>query len=591
MGRVWLAYDQVLHRDVAVKEVIPPPWLTEAERDQASARSLREARAIARLSHPDVVRIYDVVTKEQWPWIVMEYVASRSLHQVIEEDGPLPPAEVARIGLGILGALRAAHSAGILHRDVKPANVLLAEGRAVLTDFGLATVEGEATVTRSGMIIGSPAYISPERARGGTAGPASDLWSLGATLYAAVEGQAPFARTNAIATLTALVTEEPDEPTRAGALRPVLEGLLRKDPDDRIGAAEAERMLRRAVGRAAPRLPVRAWRAPRPRPTVPAPVPVPVTQPPPATEDAAPEQVTPEQPTEVHTARAAAAPGEDSGTGETRQAIPVLAAPSPEASPAATAVPPTAVPPTVVQPTAVPPTAVPPTAGQPTAAEVRRRWLLIGAALFVLLLVAVVAIVMSNRGSDRAGPGPTRSQAATGSAPAARPSPSPSAASNPSPTAAPGGDAGTPILPAGWHFYSDRSGFTVAVPDGWAVSQRNGMVYFQEPGGGRLLGIDQTDQPKSDPVADWTSQSQWRVDHGEFPGYQRIKIVSVPYHVKAADWEFTYDNKGVPTHVINRGAVFGPHQAYGFYWSTPDTQWQDSLAYFDTITSTFQGRS
>src|SRR5215475_2779509 len=143
MGRVWLGQDEVLHRDVAIKEVIPPPGLTESESDEAATRGLREARAIARLNHPNVVRIYDVVAAEPHPWIIMEYVPSRSLQQVLEEDGPMRPAEAARIGLGMLAALVAAHRAGVLHRDVKPSNVLLSEDRVVLTDFGLATLVGD----------------------------------------------------------------------------------------------------------------------------------------------------------------------------------------------------------------------------------------------------------------------------------------------------------------------------------------------------------------------------------------------------------------------------------------------------------------
>ena len=228
MGRVWLARDEVLHRDVAIKEVIPPEGLTAAEREEMRQRTLREARAAARLNHPSVVRVYDVVRTDVHPWIVMEYVPSRSLHEVIADDGILPPGRVAQIGLQVLGALRAAHRAGVLHRDVKPSNVLLTDdGRVVLTDFGLATMPGEATVTRPGMVLGSPAYISPERAREGHAGPESDLWSLGATLYAAVEGNSPYQRSSAIATLTALVTEEPPPARHAGPLRPVLSGLLR----------------------------------------------------------------------------------------------------------------------------------------------------------------------------------------------------------------------------------------------------------------------------------------------------------------------------------------------------------------------------
>jgi serine/threonine protein kinase len=250
MGRVWRATDVVLHRDVAIKELVPPPGLTPGERQEMRERSLREARAIARLNNVNVVRVFDVLRTDADPWIVMEYVASRSLHDTLASDGPFNAVRAAEIGLGVLNALRAAHRAGVVHRDVKPGNVLMgADGRVVLTDFGLATVPGDPNVTRTGLVLGSPAYIAPERARDGTAGPAADLWSLGATLYAAVEGASPFARPSAIATLAALATENPPQSRNAGPLKPVLNGLLRKDPTHRINAEEAERLLLRATGR------------------------------------------------------------------------------------------------------------------------------------------------------------------------------------------------------------------------------------------------------------------------------------------------------------------------------------------------------
>src|SRR6188768_905275 len=250
MGRVWRATDVVLHREVAIKELVPPPGLTPDERREMRERSLREARAIARLNNINVVRVFDVLRTDADPWIVMEYVPSRSLQDVLAEDGPFPAVRAAEIGLGVLNALRAAHRSGVVHRDVKPGNVLISEdGRVVLTDFGLATVPGDPNVTRTGLVLGSPAYIAPERARDGTAGPGADLWSLGATLYAAVEGASPFARPSAIATLAALATENPPPARNAGPLKPVLNGLLRKDPAHRINAEEAERLLMRAVGR------------------------------------------------------------------------------------------------------------------------------------------------------------------------------------------------------------------------------------------------------------------------------------------------------------------------------------------------------
>ncbi|MCO1597719.1 protein kinase [Micromonospora sp. RHAY321] len=249
MGRVWLARDEMLHRDVAVKEVVPPSWLAETERAELRLRTLREARTAARLNHPNVVRIYDVVHDRDSPWIVMEYVQSRSVQQIIGDEGPLSPQRTARIGLAVLAALRAAHSAGVLHRDVKPHNVLVADdGRVVLTDFGLATFDGgDGAMTGPGTVLGSPQFVAPERAREGVSNPRTDLWSLGATLYAMVEGRSPYARSSAMATLSALATEPPDPMRRAGPLRPALTGLLQRDPWRRLTAGEAEPLLRSAA--------------------------------------------------------------------------------------------------------------------------------------------------------------------------------------------------------------------------------------------------------------------------------------------------------------------------------------------------------
>ncbi|MGW3604588.1 protein kinase domain-containing protein [Micromonospora sp. NPDC005161] len=249
MGRVWLARDEMLHRDVAVKEVVPPSWLAETERAELRLRTLREARTAARLNHPNVVRIYDVVHDRESPWIVMEYVPSRSVQQIISAEGPLNPQRTARIGLAVLAALRAAHTAGVLHRDVKPHNVLVADdGRVVLTDFGLATFDGgDGAMTGPGMVLGSPQFVAPERARERVSNPRTDLWSLGATLYAMVEGRSPYARSSAMATLSALATEPPDPMRRAGSLHPVLTGLLQRDPWRRLTAAEAEPLLRGAA--------------------------------------------------------------------------------------------------------------------------------------------------------------------------------------------------------------------------------------------------------------------------------------------------------------------------------------------------------
>ncbi|BFU42967.1 hypothetical protein KRMM14A1004_12040 [Krasilnikovia sp. MM14-A1004] len=256
-----MARDEMLDRDVAVKEFVPPAWMSDEEKGRLRTRTLREARSAARLNHPHVVRIYDVVHADGLPWIVMEYIESRSLFQVVREDGPFAPVAAARIGLALLDALTAAHRAGVLHRDVKPHNVLIGhDGRVVLTDFGLATFVDEGSVTGPGMIVGSPHYVSPERARDGASTVESDLWSLGATLYAAVEARSPYARESVMATLIALASAEPDPPVLAGPLAPVLLGLLRRDPAERLTAAEVAERLAAIVAVAEGRGPAPARR-------------------------------------------------------------------------------------------------------------------------------------------------------------------------------------------------------------------------------------------------------------------------------------------------------------------------------------------
>ena len=262
MGTVWRGFDEVLNRDVAVKQVVWPPHFTERERQVACDRAIREAQMAGRLSHRNVVRVYDIAREDGCPWIVMEHLPYKSLHDLVAEQGPLSPARAAQVGLGVLAALRAAHAEGILHRDVKPANILVGrDGRVVLTDFGIARAADMPTLTTEGALLGSPSYIAPERARGGPSGEAADHWGLGASLYAAVEGRPPFNQAGAVATLTAVVSDVPDAPVNAGPLWPLIDGLLRKDPRARVGAAEAERMLRHVADAAAVRHPVqRPWR-------------------------------------------------------------------------------------------------------------------------------------------------------------------------------------------------------------------------------------------------------------------------------------------------------------------------------------------
>ncbi|MFD7744579.1 serine/threonine-protein kinase [Streptomyces sp. NPDC059698] len=248
MGTVWRADDETLGRTVAVKELRFPSAIDEDEKRRLITRTLREAKAIARIRNNSAVTVYDVVDEDDRPWIVMELIEGKSLAEAIREDGTLTPRRAAEVGLAILDVLRSAHREGILHRDVKPSNVLIAEdGRVVLTDFGIAQVEGDPSVTSTGMLVGAPSYISPERARGHKPGPPADLWSLGGLLYASVEGCPPYDKGSAIATLTAVMTEPLDPPKNAGPLTDVIYGLLERDPEQRLDDAGARALLNAVV--------------------------------------------------------------------------------------------------------------------------------------------------------------------------------------------------------------------------------------------------------------------------------------------------------------------------------------------------------
>ncbi len=570
MGVVWQARDELLGRSVAIKEVLLPPELRDEEREVLRRRTLREARSAGRLNHPNVVTVYDVVEADGRPWIVMELVRSTTLAQAIREYGPLPPGEVARIGLQVLAALHAAHRAGVLHRDVKPSNVLLTgDGRVVLTDFGIATLEGDPSLTTSGTLLGSPAFIAPERVQGQGAGVESDLWSLGATLYTAVEGRPPYDRGSTLPTLTAAVTEEPDPARLAGPLGPALDGLLRKDPTDRIDVWEARRLLHQA-------------------------------------------ETASEAPSGPQGAEAVDTSKVDSGQRTRMLPVPPVvsppgqygdAQPTGDGSPVAT--------PADSTSSADGPVAEPDSASsdgrKSSNGDLPK---VVGAMLAcVLLAVALIGWALFRPGDDDQGSqsestgspqtsgvskAPPSTAAPSSTPPPTTRRPSSPATSRPASPSSRTTAAESPAtergpVPAGFERHTDPTGFSLAVPADWTVERRGERVYFREPGSARFLLIDQTNQPKPDPVADWRQQEAAREDG--YADYQRIRIEPVDYFEKAADWEFTYATPSGRRHVLNRGVVTSDNQAYGIYWSTPDTQWAESRSLYQTFTETFQPAS
>lgn len=256
MGTVWRGYDEMLHRPVAVKELHLPPQLGDTARAEAVARAMSEARYAARLQHPGIVAVYDIVEHDGRPWIVMQLVEGVSLFRHVQQHGPMPPVEAARIGLAMLDALSAAHAAGVVHRDVKPSNVLLgSRGEVLLTDFSIAFALGSVTMTSTGVVLGSPGYVAPERISGGRTGPEADLFGLGATLFFLAEGVGPFDAEDPLAGLLASATQLHPRPRNTGPLTPVIDGLLVKDPAQRMTAQAAAEALRAIVNGA----PVAPW--------------------------------------------------------------------------------------------------------------------------------------------------------------------------------------------------------------------------------------------------------------------------------------------------------------------------------------------
>ncbi|MFF5205519.1 serine/threonine-protein kinase [Streptosporangium sp. NPDC000396] len=260
VGIMWRAHDSLLRRDVAIKEIQPRFGVDGADLDGARRRALREARSAGRLNHPAVISVHDLLEESGRLWIVMELLEALSLKETVRHLGHLPIHWTAWIGFQLLAGLRHAHGAGVLHRDINPGNILLTGDRVVLSDFGIAMLNGDPSTSTTVPIGCEPAYMAPERLRGRKTAQAADLWSFGASLYFAVEGRPPYPGSDPLAVLSTAMTQNPDPPVKAGPLRPLLEGLLRRDPAARISAGPAARMLSEVlrlegVAVAPPRLP------------------------------------------------------------------------------------------------------------------------------------------------------------------------------------------------------------------------------------------------------------------------------------------------------------------------------------------------
>ncbi|KAB8192287.1 protein kinase [Nonomuraea phyllanthi] len=645
MGMVWHAHDVLLDRDVAVKELILPYGLDHAGMQGAHRRMLREARSAARLTHPGIVTVHDVVEEDGRPWIVMELVRAWSLEQAVRQSGPLPVLQAAEIGIRVLDALRHAHAAGILHRDIKPGNVLLTSDRVVLTDFGIAAIEGDVTITQTGLLMGSPAYIPPERLSGQPITQAADLWSFGATLYAAVEGRPPYEGPDPVAVLGSVLTQEPIAPQRAGSLQPVIEGLLRKNPALRLTSDQAVEMLEavlRAHGSARPR-PVEALPAQDdPPPLDPGPMPSRIVETP-----SGPIRVPYDPMTSPSGGYSMPYDGLSSPSGSHETASLRAPAGGFDAFRSSSGPQPAGEPPAAAHPSG-PPYRIGAGASRPEGAgadadlsRARR----IGADLdddSGPRPQPILPLTTDSRTSSGATPWPPassddlreqsrdigRSRLAT--LPSAAPrqgrrrpgeddggrsrrpavlaiigalvaavvvvgvavmiltsgepvTPTPLAATSPT-TSTPGGDPSP--APAGYTEH-EAAGFAVAVPEGWKETTSGGATTFSGP---KDSGIRITVREAAPQTDGGLAALGKKEAAGGVEGYIQVRLQKVGYRGwRAADWEYTYTTSaGVPMHAQTRYVTVGDGAAYTIAFDLPELTWDEQAEARKVFLDTFQ---
>lgn len=571
MGVVWRATDQLLGRRVAVKELPFDETLSAEEARQQRDRTLREARAVAQLRHPHVIVVHDIAEQDERPFIVMELVEGGSLADRIAAHGPVDAAEAARIGIALLSALRAAHAAGVLHRDIKPANVLVESGtdRVVLTDFGIAQVAGATTLTETGSFVGSPEYTAPERMSGGGTGPESDLWSLGALLCTALSGESPFRRDSLGGILHAVVMDEIRPPAQAGPILPVVRGLLERDPERRLGAAEAERMLRAFL---------ETGRTPQPsRPS------------------SSLSRYTPTQrnvprvpPSGAPTTSVSAGVSGGSGGSSTRGASGGHVTSGGSSSPQGPGVPGAF-------------------GGAQEAPAPRSTRGVLAVALLVAALagagVSAAALLMNGGGTGGHPPvssAPGTAVGVSGSTPAGTAT-GPATPSAPASSTAPSGPAATvtetrsapaaadgPTAPSGYHLAHDRAGFSVAVPDGFTRSPQGVRIFYMSPGDTFRIGIKIAEPESGGPLA--VMRRADAAGPTTNPGYRDGRVTGTSHRGHpAALWEFTWNGFS---------AAEGPRHTYDLCWeqngrmydvwvSAPVGKVREAKEYFDVAVDTF----